>query len=76
METDPELLESKAKGALQRYGHSMVIGNILTTRKRHVVIYTPKSQTDITISDKELEQGLEIESRLIPELIHRHEQWK
>jgi phosphopantothenate-cysteine ligase len=54
----------------------MVIGNVLTTRKRHVVLYTPESQTDITISDKEIEEGIEIESKLIPELIHRHEHWK
>jgi phosphopantothenate---cysteine ligase (ATP) len=37
LETDPSLLVSKAKQALDRYGHDLVIGNLLTTRKWEVV---------------------------------------
>ena len=37
LETDPNLLVSKAEHALDRYGHDLVIGNLLTTRKWEVV---------------------------------------
>jgi len=37
LETDPDLLVSKAEQALNRYGHDLVIGNLLTTRKWEVV---------------------------------------
>jgi phosphopantothenate-cysteine ligase len=37
LETDPSLLVTKAEQALDRYGHDLVIGNLLTTRKWEVV---------------------------------------
>ena len=37
LETDPNLLVSKAEQALERYHHDLVIGNLLTTRKWEVV---------------------------------------
>ena len=37
LETDPNLLVSKAEQALDKYGHDLVIGNLLTTRKWEVV---------------------------------------
>ncbi|KAK5070975.1 Phosphopantothenate--cysteine ligase cab2 [Lithohypha guttulata] len=37
LETDPNLLVSKAEQALHKYGHDLVIGNLLTTRKWEVV---------------------------------------
>jgi phosphopantothenate-cysteine ligase len=37
LETDPSLLVSKAKQALDKYGHDLVIGNLLATRKWEVV---------------------------------------
>jgi phosphopantothenate-cysteine ligase len=41
LETDPSLLVYKAKTALQRYSHHLVIGNMLSTRKWEVVFITP-----------------------------------
>lgn len=41
LETDPSLLVYKARTALQRYSHHLVIGNLLTTRKWEVVFITP-----------------------------------
>lgn len=41
LETDPSLLVYKAKTALQRYSHHLVIGNLLSTRKWEVVFITP-----------------------------------
>jgi len=37
LETDPQLLIPKAHASLERYGHQVVIGNMLTTRKFEVV---------------------------------------
>ena len=41
LETDPALLVYKARTALQRYQHHLVIGNLLSTRKWEVVFVTP-----------------------------------
>ena len=38
LETDPSLLISKAKGALAKYSHHLVIGNLLSTRSYEVVL--------------------------------------
>lgn len=37
LETDDALLVPKCRGALERYGHQLVIGNILMTRKETVI---------------------------------------
>lgn len=41
LETDPEILVHKAKYALERYSHNLVIGNLLSTRKWEVVFVSP-----------------------------------
>lgn len=43
LETDPELLIPKARASLERYGHQVVIGNMLTTRKFEVVFVSSLS---------------------------------
>ena len=40
LETDPSLLVTKAKDALAKYQHHLVIGNLLATRKWEVVLVT------------------------------------
>ena len=37
LETDDNLLYSKCTGSLSKYGQSLVIGNLLQTRKREVM---------------------------------------
>lgn len=44
LETDPSLLVAKAEQALHKYGHDLVIGNLLTTRKWEVVFITKDGQ--------------------------------
>lgn len=110
LETDPALLVYKARTALQRYAHHLVIGNMLSTRKWEVVFITPdapyerwirvpKSRRSKSISGAEdqvglaeikkgnagqandtsqpssgiIEEGVEIESLIIPELVKLHE---
>jgi phosphopantothenate-cysteine ligase len=41
LETDPQILVSKAHYALNRYAHHLVIGNLLSTRKWEVVFVSP-----------------------------------
>lgn len=43
LETDPSLLVPKARAALARYGHQIVIGNDLNTRKHQVVFVAPSA---------------------------------
>ncbi|KAF9302899.1 hypothetical protein BGZ74_004675 [Mortierella antarctica] len=76
LETDEALLPMKSRQALKRYGHQIVIGNILTTRKRLVSLVTLEDVAEIRLTQNEDEvQHIEIESRIVPELIRRHTQW-
>ena len=43
LETDPDLLVSKAEQSLEKYQHDLVIGNMLTTRKWEVVFISKDS---------------------------------
>ncbi|RKP35664.1 DNA/pantothenate metabolism flavo protein [Dimargaris cristalligena] len=75
LETDPNLLISKAKFALMRYGHQVVIGNLLTTRKRTVTVITKTDQFDITLTDAELTRNppAEIEELIVARLDALHD---
>jgi phosphopantothenate-cysteine ligase len=44
LETDPDLLRTKAERAVERYGCHMVIGNLLQSRHEKVFILTPEDQ--------------------------------
>ncbi|KAK6016971.1 DNA / pantothenate metabolism flavoprotein, partial [Ostertagia ostertagi] len=50
LETDDSILISKARGALEKYKHQLVIGNILQTRKVHVVLVDAHNTEDIDLS--------------------------
>ena len=68
LETDPNLLVSKAEQALDRYHHDLVIGNLLTTRKWEVVfvskeegerwIRVPRTKRSKSVSGIEGQIGL------------------
>lgn len=77
LETDPELLIAKAKMALERYHHDLVIGNLLETRKREVVFVTSgKEEEWIRLPesvDQNDEPAIEIESLIVPALIRLHD---
>ncbi|CAG8510083.1 7198_t:CDS:2 [Ambispora gerdemannii] len=75
LETDPHLLIPKSRQALIRYGHQIVIGNLLTTRKREVNLITHDSEMELKLSEEEERNGVEIESRIVNELLKRHDEW-
>ena len=68
METDSDLLLPKARQALERYGHQVVIGNDLHRRKFEVVFVSkrllPSQQPTVNPSDSFVEYWLRID---IPE---------
>lgn len=88
LETDLGLLIPKARQALARYGHQVVIGNNLHRRKFEVVFVSPISnlksaspeglaeyeETWLRIDLNENPEK-EIEEDIIAELVKRHEQW-
>lgn len=75
LETDDNILISKAKGALEKYQHQLVIGNLLQTRKREVVFVTLNKEDWIRLSDEQLKKGTEIEEIIIPKVIEQHDSW-
>ncbi|CAK9439172.1 uncharacterized protein LODBEIA_P33960 [Lodderomyces beijingensis] len=75
LETDNNLLIKKAKSALERYHHQLVIGNLLQTRKKEVVFVSPGREEWIRLSDEEIANGKEIESEMIPAVIKHHDDW-
>ena len=86
LETDSDLLIPKARGALARYGHQVVIGNDLHRRKFEVVFVSPKSSSDSASEASAYEEAWlridldkdphrEIEEDIVAELVRRHEAW-
>ena len=53
METDLDLLLPKARQALERYGHQVVIGNDLHRRKFEVVFVSKKPLPTLSPGEKE-----------------------
>ncbi|KAF7790487.1 hypothetical protein EIP86_001442 [Pleurotus ostreatoroseus] len=90
LETDPRILVPKARGALARYGHQVVIGNDLHRRKFEVVFVSPAdgapahegaepdparfTESWVRI-DLEKEPKKEIEEDIVAELVRRHRVW-
>uniref|UniRef100_A0A023F7M8 DNA/pantothenate metabolism flavoprotein C-terminal domain-containing protein n=1 Tax=Triatoma infestans TaxID=30076 RepID=A0A023F7M8_TRIIF len=72
LETDESILLTKSKAALQKYHHKVVVGNILQTRKKHVIIVTNDNSYDIKLTEREQNDGIEIESKIVNDLITRH----
>ncbi|CAH1403131.1 unnamed protein product [Nezara viridula] len=73
LETNTSLLHSKARRALEKYHHKMVIGNILQTRKYQVIIVTENEDYDIVLSEEEKVQNVEIESKIVEYLCKKHD---
>ncbi|KAG1049378.1 hypothetical protein G6F46_007041 [Rhizopus delemar] len=65
----------KARQALTRYGHQVVIGNMLATRKQTVTLITKDSEKVLSLTNEQLANDLEIESLIIPELAQIHQHW-
>lgn len=69
LETDESILLVKAQHALRKYGHRLVIANLLSTRKQRVLLVEESQQEEITISDAD---ELEIESKIVENVVMKH----
>ncbi|KAI3413264.1 hypothetical protein GPALN_010762 [Globodera pallida] len=77
LETDESILIDKARGALVKYGHNAVIGNVMQHRKRHVVFVYPqdtdgRAPDNIDLSDQAVASGQEIEAHIVAKLAEQH----
>lgn len=84
LETDAAILVPKARQALDRYGHQVVIGNLLATRKHEVVFVEPREDGETwlrfdsaTRQEKQRhgETGREIEEDIVDRLVDMHSSW-
>lgn len=75
LETDNNILIKKARNALERYNHQLVIGNLLQNRKKEVVFVTPEVEEWIKLSDNDVMNKTDIESLIIPKIIDMHLSW-
>ncbi len=71
METDPNILIKKARGAIAKYGVDCVVANILQTRYDEVRL-VEKETVDVVKRSSEIPL---LEAAFIPELIKRHQEF-
>ncbi|UXI17766.1 hypothetical protein NH340_JMT03709 [Sarcoptes scabiei] len=81
LETDANILMAKAKKALSRYGHRLVIANELNTRKWKVILVGENDSEVIEINSNITNTGtsasnqssIEIEKLIVSNVIRRHD---
>lgn len=72
LETDETILVDKAKGALRKYKHHLVIGNLLHTRRHQVIFVTADNEYDLKLSAEDINSAQEIEKKIIDNVVKRH----
>uniref|UniRef100_A0A3P9I5G3 Phosphopantothenate--cysteine ligase n=1 Tax=Oryzias latipes TaxID=8090 RepID=A0A3P9I5G3_ORYLA len=72
LETDASILLDKARRALDAYRHQAVVANILDSRRGHVVVVTPDTQTELTLNEQDAKNEVEIEEKIVSNLIFAH----
>ncbi|KAJ8036547.1 Phosphopantothenate--cysteine ligase [Holothuria leucospilota] len=75
LETDHSLLVRKAREALDKYKHQVVIANLLENRRTKLEVITSQDHCTLTLMKEELEGGKELEEKLIADLVVRHNQF-
>lgn len=81
LETDASLLIPKARASLERYGHQLVIGNELNTRKWKVVFVEGGGKEEWLLLGKDEQEAIEkegekeIEEEIIRRLQEKHRVW-
>lgn len=76
LETDDAIIVKKAKVALEKYGHKLVIGNDLNNRKYRVILVTNENEKELILSKEDAEKGQEIEELIVNELLHYYNDFK
>nr|APD70905.1 phosphopantothenate-cysteine ligase [Crotalus atrox] len=69
LETDPLILVDKARQALAKYNHQVVIANALDSRRTSVIVVTKDSETPLSLLEEEIARGVEIEEKIVSHLL-------
>ncbi len=72
LETDEKILLEKARQALNKYGHKLVIANELNTRKNKVTLVSENDHELIAVKN---EDNIEIEKLIVEKVIERHNEY-
>lgn len=72
LETDPNILLSKAKQALKRYGHTLVVANLLNSYKVSVILITSTEEDPTVLTPDNVKDGVEIEEKIVQKIIEKH----
>ncbi|XP_039223387.1 phosphopantothenate--cysteine ligase isoform X1 [Crotalus tigris] len=72
LETDPLILVEKARQALAKYNHQVVIANALDSRRTSVIVVTKDSETPLSLLEEEIARGVEIEEKIVSHLVSQH----
>ncbi|XP_045496534.1 phosphopantothenate--cysteine ligase [Colias croceus] len=72
LETDENLLIPKARAALDKYKHKVVVANMLQTRHQRVVVVTKEANQEIVLTREEVHAGVDIEASIVEEIIRLH----
>ena len=75
LETDEKILIQKSYNSLQSHGNHVVIGNMLESRKRKVIVITDEGEQLIELQPQDSSNGVEVEEPLINRLSDMHEQF-
>ncbi|XP_044308184.1 phosphopantothenate--cysteine ligase [Varanus komodoensis] len=72
LETNPSILIDKARQALEKYRHQVVVANVLDSRRTSVIVVTRDLETRLSLSDDEVAGGMEIEEKIVNHLELQH----
>ncbi|CAH2006323.1 unnamed protein product [Acanthoscelides obtectus] len=72
LETDENLLVSKARDALKKYKHKLVIANLLQTRRHKVTFVTIDDSFEISLTRDQTLSGIEIEDIIVSNVVLHH----
>lgn len=75
LETNEEILIPKAREALKKYNHNLVIANMLQTRKEQVVVVSNEKNYTLSLSQEQIANGEEIEQLIVEDLVKKHDCW-
>lgn len=75
LESDESILLRKAKDALLKYNHNLVIGNTLKTRYRSVLFVTHTSEMTIMLNLEEIINDVEIEKKIVDKVMEMHNEY-
>ncbi|XP_052758121.1 phosphopantothenate--cysteine ligase [Galleria mellonella] len=72
LETDESLLIPKARAALEKYKHKMVVANMLQSRHHRVILVSPEASQEIVLTREDIHAGVDIESAIVSEIVRLH----